>query len=70
MRHICTLLERKLGVGSKLSVKKEQGSDNPQPTRESEVLTENGHVHVPEDDAKISEEKECESFASGIADFV
>lgn len=71
VRHICTLLERKLGFGSKMlnnknnkdmSMHLDCDTDNPHPTSQGELLTENVHVN----DGKSTGEKEDESFASGI----
>lgn len=66
VRHICTLLERKLRVGSEFSANKDVGSDSYQPTwPKSEVLTGNGSVHTSEINAKIQEETQHETFTSG-----
>lgn len=65
VRHICTLLERKLRVGSEFSANKDVGSDSYQPTwPKSEVLTGNGSVHTSEINAKIQEETQHETFTS------
>ena len=70
MRHICTLLERKLGFGSEMPKNKDMSThvdcntDNPHPTSQDELSTENVHVHA--DDGKSTREGEDESFASGI----
>ena len=71
MRHICTLLERKLGFRSEMpnnkdtSTRLDCNTDNScLPTSHDELLTENVHVHA--DDGKNTGEREDESFASGI----
>lgn len=65
VRRICTLLERKLRVGSEFSANKDVGSDSYQPTwPKSEVLTGNGSVHTSEINAKIQEETQHETFTS------
>ena len=66
VRHICTLLEMKLRVGTEFSVNKDMGftCNSHQPTMSgSEVLT--GNAPVPENAEKICEEKELESLTSG-----
>ncbi|KAL9982229.1 hypothetical protein ACROYT_G004254 [Oculina patagonica] len=66
VRHICKLLERKLGFGSELCKSVDCDSDNPHPTTQTKPLTEN----LNEDDdsqsvnANSNEGKEDECFAS------
>ena len=70
MRHICTLLERKLGFGSEMPKDKDLpthvdcDTDNGHPTCQDELSTANVQVHA--DDGKSTGEREDESFASGI----
>lgn len=70
MRHICTLLERKLGFGSEMPKNNDMSTHvdcdaiNPHPTSQDELSTENVHIHA--DDGKSTGEREDESFASGI----
>lgn len=72
VRHICTLLQRKLGFGSETPSNKDTcmsthldcDTDNPHPTSQGEQLIENVHVHT--NDGKGTGEKADESFASGM----
>ena len=69
MRHICTLLEGKLGIGSEMSNNKDMpthldcDTDNPRPTSKGELSTENVHA---DDGTSTGEKEDDSSFASGI----
>ena len=69
VRHICTLLERKLGIGSEmpdnkdiLSTHVDCDTDDPHAASKDELPTENVHA----DEVESTGERADESFASGI----
>ena len=77
MRHICTILEKKLGLGSEMfknkdmSTQEECHTGNPDPTTRGELITGNVDDSALPVNAQISprgnEDAEC--FASGIKYF-
>lgn len=78
MRHICTLLERKLGFGSEMFKNKDVtvlpacDTNNPHPTIQGELLAENNvlveDASLPVD-VESNAEREDGSFAPGIDNF-